>query len=846
MPVGKGERGAEMLKEITCDEKGLNKLETRDHVCLVYGTEKEWKETVPVFIEAGINRGEKCVYICNTHHPDFVRNSISERGMDVDLLESSGRLVIYVFQDFLKNLELDVYDMINFLYRLTQKAIAEGYIGMRLTLEMKDHPHIVNSEQILKFESRLSRYLFNRVPCMAMCLYDKRVNDPHLIKDAIMAHPLLLRGDQVIPNSHSLPSAKVVNTQKLSDDIDSLLEAIQRQGLTNERLRFFNDLLNESLQAFCAMYSDNSIMLCNESFCSMTGYHRDELYEHVRFTDFILLESMEKHIEALRKIKVTGEAQRYEVEINRRDGSSLPVEVLLHQLRGRSNNGRYYYAFLDDISERKAAERILKESALRFSDIVDFLPDPTLVVDPQGKIIVWNQAMEQMTGVEAGRMLGETTQSFAYSIYGERKPMLADQVLMRGKKTNCRAFNGDSRAMIAESFTSGIRNKELYLWAKAAPVYNQQGEVAGAIEIIRDITDLKLTEQRLLYLNQRDRLTGLYNRDFFEEALQRLEAGTDYSGTVGIIVCDLDGLKDVNDTLGHQKGDELLAITARLISEPFREEDLVARIGGDEFAVLLPYSPVHGVERACQRIRQAVDGYNQLNPGLPLSLSMGYAVARLGEIDLRALFIEADDNMCREKLLQSKSPRSSVVNVLMHALKARDFTTERHADRLQSIAINLGQSLGWSSSNLSKLRLLAQFHDIGKIGIPDRVLFKPGSLNSDEMLEMRKHCEIGYHIAKSAPALSHIAEGVLKHHERWDGNGYPLRLSDNEIPLECRVLSIADAYDAMISDRPYRKAMERSDAIEEMRRCSGSQFDPHLVERFLNIIDQIEQTCLHN
>ena len=171
----------------------------------------------------------------------------------------------------------------------------------------------------------------------------------------------------------------------------------------------------------------------------------------------------------------------------------------------------------------------------------------------------------------------------------------------------------------------------------------------------------------------------------------------------------------------------------------------------------------------------------------------------------------------------------------MELLKARDYITEGHGDRLQKIVYDMGNLLGLSSRTISDLRLFAQFHDIGKVGIPDRILLKPGPLNSEEKIEMQQHSEIGYRIAQSAPELLPIADWVLKHHEWWNGGGYPLALSGEEIPLECRILAIADAYDAMISDRPYRKAMSHAAAVKELQDYSGRQFDPSLVGIFVSI-----------
>lgn len=168
-------------------------------------------------------------------------------------------------------------------------------------------------------------------------------------------------------------------------------------------------------------------------------------------------------------------------------------------------------------------------------------------------------------------------------------------------------------------------------------------------------------------------------------------------------------------------------------------------------------------------------------------------------------------------------------------LKEKDFITE-HADRLQDLVVPLARAISMPDSAISALRLFAKFHDIGKVAISDSILMKPTSLTKKETRKIRRHSEIGHRIAMLSPDLAPIADWILKHHEWWDGSGYPLGLKGEEIPLECRILSICDAYDAMTSDRPYRKAMTREMAVEELKRCSGKQFDPELVHIFAEII----------
>lgn len=197
--------------------------------------------------------------------------------------------------------------------------------------------------------------------------------------------------------------------------------------------------------------------------------------------------------------------------------------------------------------------------------------------------------------------------------------------------------------------------------------------------------------------------------------------------------------------------------------------------------------------------------------------------------------LQADNNISREKLHRSRSARGAIVQVLMNALGERDLGTGEHAERLQDLIILLATACNLPECDLSDLRLLAQFHDIGKVAVPDHILFKSGILNAEEVLEMQRHCEIGYRIALSVPDLMPIADWILMHHEWWNGDGYPLGLKGEEIPLECRLLAVVDAYDAMTSDRPYRKAMTHEDALREIRRQAGIQFDSEIVRVLLQI-----------
>ncbi|HWI55168.1 MAG TPA: HD-GYP domain-containing protein, partial [Desulfobacteria bacterium] len=304
---------------------------------------------------------------------------------------------------------------------------------------------------------------------------------------------------------------------------------------------------------------------------------------------------------------------------------------------------------------------------------------------------------------------------------------------------------------------------------------------------------------------------------------------------LAVIVCDIDGLKLINDTLGHEKGDVLLKSAAQVICSSLRNQDIIARIGGDEFAILLPFCSIKNAEKLCGRIHHLITDYNKKNPELLLSLSVGFSSSEICN-DIDEMFKEADNNMYREKLYRKQSARSSIVSTLAKMLDARDYITEGHAERLENLTLNLAEKINYPTQLLNNLRLFARFHDIGKVGVPDRVLFKLGPFTPDEFTIMQKHCEIGYRIAMSAQDLVPISEMILHHHEWWDGRGYPLGLRGKDIPLECRILAIADAYDAMTNDRPYRKAISQSAALAEIEKGAGTQFDPSLVKKFVKAL----------
>jgi diguanylate cyclase (GGDEF)-like protein len=348
---------------------------------------------------------------------------------------------------------------------------------------------------------------------------------------------------------------------------------------------------------------------------------------------------------------------------------------------------------------------------------------------------------------------------------------------------------------------------------------------------------LQESKERFEYKSFHDGLTGLYNRNYFSEQMAHLGKDLTRSAPVSIILIDIDGLKIINDTFGHNVGDDLLISAAKIISSCFREVDVIARIGGDEFCVVLPGVDQKAALAKKARISKQVGTYNRTDPPVPINMSVGVATSRDVEGEtIYDIYQRADENMYQYKLIQAKSQKSKVIDMLLAALSERDFVAQGHAERLSTMADLIARRLSLPDDTRKNLILLAKVHDIGKVGIPDKILFKPRKLSEEERKTMKEHAQIGHALASRSKELFHIADLILHHHEFWDGTGYTAGLEGEKIPLECRIFSIMDAYDAMTNTRPYRKGMSKKRAVKELRESSGTQFEPRLVEEFISFV----------
>jgi diguanylate cyclase (GGDEF)-like protein len=353
--------------------------------------------------------------------------------------------------------------------------------------------------------------------------------------------------------------------------------------------------------------------------------------------------------------------------------------------------------------------------------------------------------------------------------------------------------------------------------------------------------------ERLSEMAITDPLTGLRNhRAFHEDVARELQRAGRTGVPLALVLLDVDGLKAVNDTQGHQAGDERLQALAEAIRVTGRGSDVAYRVGGDEFAVILPDARTWGALEFAQRLRAATQAGTDAGGSFT-------ATAGISE----ALTLRSKDELVREAdlaLIGAKRIHQDVViygpdlapaadrgaegdvhhtrtlaSALARAVDAKDSYTRSHCQTVSQLCGLIGAELGFDSAGLTRLRLAGLLHDVGKIGVPDEILNKPAKLTEDEYEQMKRHSLLGYDIVEAAD-MAVEARWVRHHHERFDGGGYPDGLAGEEIPLESRVILVADAFEAMTSDRPYRQAPGQSFAIVELGRNAGTQFDPAVVE----------------
>ena len=568
----------------------------------------------------------------------------------------------------------------------------------------------------------------------------------------------------------------------------------------------------EAIQDHTGKVIDYFFVDLNEAFEQLTGLKREALIgKH-------LLEVMPQiepsWLQKYEQVAMTGIPMSFE-QYSRALGKFFDVTAY-------SPSPKQVAGIFNDITMRKRVEVELK---MNMNDLIEsqrIAHLGTWRMNLQTDEVVWSEELYKMYGFDP--TLPPPSFSEHHKLFTTESWEILSESMERAKSM------GEPYELELESIQNGGENK--WIWMRGEVQNDAKNQTISLWGASQDITARKNSEDKLLYLSTHDHLTGLYNRRYYEQQLKVLD--TEEHLPLSVIMFDVNGLKLVNDSFGHDLGDVLLNKAAETIKKACREDDIIARIGGDEFVLILPKTSARDTVRIANHIKELTS--KEIVSNIELSISFGYDTKETKSQSILEVVVNAENHMYKHKLFERTSIRSKTIELIMNTLFEKSKSEEKHSNRVSRICQAIASKMELDQNTINQMKVVGMMHDIGKIGVDEKILNKSGSLTSTERVDIERHPEIGWRLLSSTNEFSEIAQFVIHHHEKWDGSGYPNGLKGEGIQLEARIIAIAEAYDAMTTKSTFDEKQTMEEAVKELKKCSGTHFDPEVVDVFLDLL----------
>jgi len=619
----------------------------------------------------------------------------------------------------------------------------------------------------------------------------------------------------------------------MKDRLSRLAPAVEQALTDAENLRVrkrADEMLKESERTY-RLLADNIHdiifvldMNMNYTYVSpsiklLSGYEPAEVLERIALETLMpssrdlairtISEIMELEKSGHREIPISRTVQ---LEIMRKDWTTVWTEVKVSFIRDENQRPVGILGLARDITERKRAEDMIRSSEQRLSDIIEFFPDATLVIDNGGKVIAWNRAIETMTGIKAENMLGKGDYEYAIPFYGERRPIMVDLAIHPQPEIEkyYTKIRKTGNVLFSETYASCLPRGNTYLSATSSVLRNAKGEVVAAIECIRDITERKRAEDSLRKSERKYRLLA----DNINDAIVVLDMNLNYT-YVSPSVKILRGYEP--EEVMKQPTIESLTpsswdLAMKTISEVMELEKSEQRDNSISRTLPLEMMRKDGTTVWTEMKFSFIRDEDQRPVGI-------MCVAR--DITERKLAEEA----LQQTLYCLNKAFGATIQVLVSAAEARDPYTAGHQLRSAKLACAIAVEMGLAEEQINGIRMAGSIHDIGKLSIPSEILTKPTKLTNIEFSLIKEHSEKGYEMVKDVESPWPLAQIIYQHHERMNGTGYPRNLKGDEILMEARIMAVADVVEAMASHRPYRPALGIEAALNEIEKNRGTLYD---------------------